>query len=57
MQQQKNNIYIPVDSDIDMGNMSFTIYTLTKEYEITSQGFRRWKVDGGKSESILLSTR
>ncbi len=44
----KNNIYIPVDSDIDMGNMSFTIYTLTKEYEITSQGFRRWKVDGGK---------
>ncbi len=44
----KNNIYIPVDSDIDMGNMSFTIYTLTKEYEITTQGLRRWKVDGGK---------
>lgn len=44
----KNNIYIPVDSDIDMGNMSFTVYTLTKEYEITTQGLRRWKVDGGK---------
>lgn len=44
----KNNIYIPVDSDIDMGNMSFTVYTLTKEYEITKQGLRRWKVDGGK---------
>lgn len=44
----KNNIYIPVDFDIDMGNMSFTVYTLTKEYEITTQGLRRWKVDGGK---------
>ncbi len=31
-----------------MGNMSFTDYTLTKEYEITKQGLRRWKVDGGK---------
>ena len=25
-----------------------TIYTLTKEYEITKQGLRRWKKEGGK---------
>lgn len=44
----KNDIYIPVDSDIEIDNISTTIYTLTKEYEITKQGFRRWKPDGGK---------
>lgn len=44
----KNNIYIPVDSSIDIGNRSYTIYTLTKEYEITPQGLRRWKPEGGK---------
>lgn len=44
----KNDIYIPVDSDIDVYNISTTIYTLTKEYEVTKQGFRRWKADGGK---------
>lgn len=44
----KNNIYIPVDSSIDIGNSSYTIYTLTKEYEITPQGLRRWKPEGGK---------
>lgn len=43
-----NDIYIPVDSDIYIGNSSATIYTLTKEYEITKQGLRRWKADGGK---------
>lgn len=43
-----NNIYIPVDSSIDIGNRSYTIYTLTKEYEITPQGLRRWKPEGGK---------
>lgn len=43
-----NDIYIPVDSDIDIGNRSATLYTLTKEYEITKQGLRRWKADGGK---------
>lgn len=42
-----NDIYIPVDS-IEIGNRSMTAYTLTKEYEITKQGLRRWKADGGK---------
>lgn len=44
----KNNIYIPVDSEVDMGNYSSTVYSLTKEYEITRQGLRRWKKDGGR---------
>ena len=32
----------------DIGRMSGTLFTLTKEYEITKQGLRRWKKDGGK---------
>lgn len=44
----KNNIYIPVDSEVDTGNCTSTIYTLTKEYEITKQGLRRWKKEGGR---------
>lgn len=44
----RNDIYIPVDSDIDIGNRGTTIYTLNKEYEITNQGIRRWKAEGGK---------
>lgn len=44
----RNDIYIPVDSGADIGNRSVTLYTLTKEYEITKQGLRRWKADGGK---------
>lgn len=44
----KNDIYIPVNSFIDIGNKSVTVYTLTKEYEITKEGIRRWKVEGGK---------
>ncbi len=28
--------------------MSVTVYTLTKEYEITKQGLRQWKERGGK---------
>ncbi len=43
-----NDIYIPVDSDIEIGRRSTTLYTLTKEYEITKQGLRRWKTNGGK---------
>lgn len=42
------NIYIPVDRKDDIGNLTTTIYTLNKEYEITKQGFRRWKKEGGK---------
>lgn len=42
------DIYIPLDSNIDVGNKKTTIYYLTKEYEITKQGVRRWKRDNGK---------
>lgn len=42
------DIYIPVDGDIDIENRTTTVYTLTKEYEITKQGLRRWKPEGGK---------
>lgn len=44
----KKDIYIPIESQIDIGRRVSTIYTLNKEYEITKQGLRRWKVDGGK---------
>ena len=43
-----NDIYIPVNSESGIGRKSVTIYTLTKEYEITKQGLRRWKAEGGK---------
>ncbi len=49
-----NDIYIPVNSTIDIQSMSVTIYTLTKEYEITKQGLRRWKVDGGKVKAYYF---
>lgn len=44
----KRNMYIPVDNKytFDMniaGNNPCTIYNLTKEYEITKDGLRRWK--------------
>lgn len=42
------DIYVPVNSGIETGGVNTTIYTLTKEYEITKQGLRRWKKDGGK---------
>lgn len=42
------DIYIPVDSEMGIGRKSATLYTLTKEYEITKQGMRRWKTNGGK---------
>lgn len=44
----KNDIYIPFDSDIDIGRISTTVYMLNKEYEITNKGLRRWKKDNGK---------
>lgn len=43
-----HDIYIPVNSTLSIGRRSVTLYTLTKEYEITRQGLRRWKTDGGK---------
>lgn len=42
------DIYIPLDSKIQIGERTTTIYTLTKEYEITKAGMRRWKKEGGK---------
>lgn len=43
-----NDIYIPVNSAVSIGRKSVTIYTLTKEYEITKEGIRRWKANEGK---------
>lgn len=44
----QQDIYIPINSGINVGECRTTIYSLTKEYEITKQGIRRWKKDGGK---------
>lgn len=47
-----NNIYIPVDSTDSDGELlvgpgeGYTVYSLTKEYEIIN-GYRRWKRDEG----------
>ena len=46
----KRDIFIPVDSDVEVGNCRATIYNLTKEYEITKQGLRR-----RKNKSLLFS--
>ena len=50
----KRDIYIPVDSDVEVGNCRATIYNLTKEYEITRQGLRRWKKDGGRIKAYYF---
>lgn len=54
----KRNIYIPVDAKDSEGyklvdsesaeGIIPTVYTLTKEYEITKQGYRRWKRENGR---------
>ena len=49
----KRDMYIPVwDAESgtkrEVGNVSATIYNLTKEYEITRQGLRRWKKENGR---------
>lgn len=55
----KNDVYIPIpnkqeedvnDDYIDIDGRTTTIYTLTKEYEITKQGLRRWKVNNGEAK-------
>ena len=49
------DIYIPVDTELDLGNYSTTVYTLTKEYEPTKLGqIRRWKKDGGKVKAYYF---
>lgn len=52
--EAKMDIYVPVDSEMDIEVGSATIYTLTKEYEISKQGLRRWKKSGGKIKSYYL---
>ena len=44
----KRDMYIPVNYGIDLGDKRGTIYNLTKEYEITKQGLRRWKKKNGR---------
>lgn len=44
----RRNIYVPVDSEISGGEYGTTIYNLTKEFEITKQGMRRWKKENGR---------
>lgn len=51
----KRDMYIPVESEwkndeekIKIRNRKMTIYNLTKEYEITKQGLRRWKKENGR---------
>lgn len=58
----KNNIYIPVDYKKENGKYHFkagdcktTIYNLTKEYEVTKNGLRRWKRDGGRVKVYYFS--
>ncbi|KAI4447156.1 hypothetical protein C823_001675 [Eubacterium plexicaudatum ASF492] len=46
-----DNPEIPV---ADIGRNSFTVFTLTKEYEITKQGMRRWKKNGGKVKAYYF---
>ncbi len=48
------DIYIPMNSSVDIGNRIATVYTLTKEYEITKEGIRRWKVNGGKVKAYYF---
>ncbi len=49
-----NDIYIPVGADEKVGRISATVYMLTREYEITKQGMRRWKADGGKVKAYCF---
>lgn len=44
----KRDIYVPVDSEISGGEYGTTIYNLTKEFEVTKQGMRRWKKENGR---------
>lgn len=54
------DIYIPLDwikNESDMYEDTEwigTFYNLTKEYEITKQGLRRWKRDGGRVRTLYF---
>ena len=41
-------MYIPVKYGIELGHTHGTVYNLTREYEITKQGLRRWKKENGR---------
>lgn len=51
----KRDMYIPVSYGIELGNRHGTIYNLTKEYEITKQGLRRWKKENGRVKAYYCS--
>lgn len=58
----KRNIYIPVETQTlegvkIIGNENTTIFNLTKEYEITKQGIRRWKRENGRIKAYYISDK
>ena len=51
----ERDMYIPVENEwkndeekIEIFNGGMTVYNLTREYEITKQGLRRWKKETGR---------
>ena len=55
--ETKRDKYIPVNYGIDLGDKRGTIYNLTKEYEITKQGLRRWKKENGRVKAYYCSAK
>lgn len=55
--ETKRDMYIPVNYVIDLGDKRGTIYNLTKEYEITKQGLRRWKKENGRVKAYYCSAK
>lgn len=51
----KRDMYIPMSYGIELGDRRGTIYNLTKEYEITKQGLRRWKKENGRVKAYYCS--
>ena len=44
------------EEKIKIKNPRMTIYNLTKEYEITKQGLRRWKKENGRVKAYYCSS-
>lgn len=55
--ETKRDMYILVNYGIDLGDKRGTIYNLTKEYEITKQGLRRWKKENGRVKAYYCSAK
>ena len=51
----KRDMYIPVKYGIELGHTHGTVYNLTREYEITKQGLRRWKKENGRVKAYYCS--